>query len=592
MPEETTVYYGIERWNDYKGMVFWESAVVYFHQIFNGFDPQKLSVIVDEEHLFSWGVAFSYDKQNWSHPRPLADLTSEEMYQSVADLDLRSVWFSIWVKRLRPEYVTDTLNIKKNTDTTIPILRIGSVSYDGAELDFNDEAVANGEAFFELVNKTPKWNFYDRQQVNIRQWLDRCQSTIGGYGHACVYFKTLPTAESTDNTLSNHTLREVVAIKRLLVISPNNELPSEKQVYTEWDMPLFDDFMLHIVDEHFRETFGQNTVPLQKDYLYIPMLDRIFRVSNVQPSDKRFMGKIGWWECYMAKYEKDSTVSMSSELSKRVSPYDDVNDALDEFKGEFNIIEELERYLDDTVIDEGYFGKSTDDEKKAANSNFSNRLTDSTGYVDLKDTEAQRSAYSTRLNIVTVNPDGNALFPITMYNCGDLDARVVAMTYDLADLTKISGDKLRIRDTFTFGFDFVPLAKFNGELFDLHPAMTVSFTRGMKVSVGFQQNQGKKSYDYVFTVNAYYRLEFVYDKKINQLSIKFYALTNGEKVPVIQDIYIVNGALNTDPFGTMFSTLIMYGGSWLAGNISLCIDTKTIINDTAIPVLVMNKFGL
>jgi hypothetical protein len=585
----------ISIYSDYKGMIFWESAVVYFNQRFPNFDPDKFLVEVDEQNLFSFGVSYSYDNRNWSAPMDIGKWATESQYMELngSSGSMPSVWISIWVKREMPNFQqTDTLYVEANINRSLPILRIGSISYDGEALDFNDEDIANAVSFYEVVSKFPKWNFYDNQQVNIRRWLDMCWSTTYSYGHVCVWFKTLPVTEETSNTLSNHVMRNVVAIKKIMVSSPNNEIPSEKQVYTEWDMPLMDDFVIHVVDETFKETFGQNTVPLQKDYLYIPMLDRIFKVSNVQPGDKRFMGKIGWWECYLAKYEEDSTVNMAPGLKDKMSVFPEIDEALDEFGSVFNVIEELEKFTSETVLSVEEISHATDDEKKEANDNYSQRLTDSTAYVDLKDTETQRAAYSKRLNIVSVNPDGNAVFPVNMYNCGDLGPREVAMTYDLLDAVSTSGNSLKVSESLLFGFDFVPQGKFNGELFDIHPSMTVSMSRGLQASITFQANQAVKKAPYVFVIGDYYRIEFSYAKALNQLSINFFLLEDGQKTQVYQDIYIVNGGIDTDPFGTSPNTLVMYGGSWLAGNISLEIDSKTIINDKAIPVLVMNKFGL
>jgi hypothetical protein len=595
MSEQTITKETIDIWNDYPGMVFWEDAVVYLVQRFSDFDVTALEVTVDEQTLFDWKLSYSYDNINWSNPKPIDDWKGEAAYLAENGQygDMKYVWVSIWITRHKPNHTqTGTMYLKKDTDTRISILRIGSITYRDEPLNFNDEAVANIQPFFEVIAHFPKWNFYDNQQINIRRWLDMCWSTTYSYGHVGVWFKTLPVESATVNTFANHVMRNVVAIKKIMIASPGNEIPSEKQVFTEWDMPLMDDFVIHVVDEVFKDTFGFNTVPLQKDYLYIPMLDRLFKVSNVQPGDKRFMGKVGWWECYLAKYEEDSTVNMAPGLKESMSKYAVIDDALDEFSDKFNIIEELEQFTSDTVLSEERISNMTADEKRAANDNYSNRLTDSTGFIDLKDTETQRAAYSKRLNILTVNPDGNALFPINMYNCGDLGQREVAMTYDLRDAVATSGNSLRVTETMALGFDFVAQGKFNGELFDLHPAMTVSFTRALKMSVTFHNNQAVNQPQYVFLLGEYYRIEIGYTRKINQLSVNIFMLVNGQKTPVWQDIYIVNKGMETDPFGVSPDTLIMYGGQWLAGNIEYTVDAKMIIKDSVIPILVMNKFGL
>jgi hypothetical protein len=582
---------GNDVWNGYPGMIFWENAVLYLEEKFTRFDITKLVLSIDEQTLFEIKAAFSYDRRNWSEPRLLSDWESESEYleENAQYSELSYVWISLWFSKTRPNTrYTGTLDIRQNTDKNIYICKVSSIAYDGAAIDHNDETKVRVQPFHNVIDHYPKWNFYDNQQVNIRRWKDMCRSTLYSHGHVAVWFKTLPVESETSSTFANHVLRNVVSIKKLAIISPNNEIPSEKQVYTEWDMPLMDDFVIHVVDELFKNAFGENTVPLQKDYLYIPMLDRIFKVSNVQPSDKRFMGKVGWWECYLAKYEDDSTVGMASGLKEEMSKFGDIDEAMEGF----NVIEELEEIKEDTVISAETISHATADEKKAVNENYSNLLVDSTAFVDLKDTEHQRSLYSKRLEIISVNPDGNSLFPVTMYNCAAIGNREVALTYDLRDAVETSGNQLMVSSSLLLSFDFVLQSKFAGEMFDLTPAMTLSMARSNKVSLRFTNTQVTRPIDYSFVPGEYYKIELEWTKSLNQLSFKAFLLEGGSKTIAYQNIYIVNGGLNTDPFGSIPQQLIMYGGQWLCGATVLEIDTKSIINDSVNPILVMNKFGL
>jgi hypothetical protein len=582
---------GNDGFASYQGMIFWENAVLYVVQKFTKFDIDKLSLAVDQQDLFDIKAAYSYDNRNWSEPKPLDDWQAENEYlQANAEYpDLQYVWISLWFMKREPsDRVTDTLYIRQNTDKNLYICRVAEISYNGSSLDFNDEDVIHVRPFHNVIDRYPKWNFYDNQQVNIRRWKDMCRSTLYSHGHVAVWFKTLPVESATQNTFANHVMRNVVSIKKLLVISPNNEIPSEKQVYTEWDMPLMDDFVIHVVDELFKNAFGEDTVPLQKDYLYIPMLDRLFKVSNVQPSDKRFMGKVGWWECYLAKYEEDATVGMKPGLREEMEQFDGMDEALEGF----NVIEELEDMREDAVLDAEKISHLTADEKKAVNQNYSNKLVDSTNFVDLKDTESQRSLYSKRLDIISVNPDGNSLFPVTMYNCAAIGSREVALTYDLKDYTATSGNRLTVGGTLSFSFDFVLQSKFNGELFDLSPAMTLVMSRACKLSIVLNSTQVTQKADYAFVAGEYYKIELDWTKSINQLALRIFLLADGAKTIAYQNIYIVNGGLNTDPFGSTPQQLIMYGGNWLCGQTKLDIDEKSIIADAVNPILVLNKFGL
>lgn len=267
-----------------------ENSIIYFKNKFNNFDIDKLIVNVEKNIDFEMKFAYSFDKVNWSNPVDKNDWEFE--YNNIDDLN--DYYISIWCRKTNLDtFEAKSLYLPFNVnDVNTNELIISDISYDGTKIEFCENTI-----FIDTLNKiistVAKWNFYDNQQVNIRRWLDNCISIVNMYGHQCIYFKT--EATETNHTFANNVLRNVVAIKKIPIISPDNELPQDRNVYTEWDMPMEGEFVIHVVDEIFKLAFGENKVPLSKDYLYLPIINKLFRVSSVQPVNG-FMGKIGWWK--------------------------------------------------------------------------------------------------------------------------------------------------------------------------------------------------------------------------------------------------------------------------------------------------------
>lgn len=555
-----------------------EDSVIYFKNKFVNFDIDKLVLFVKTQIDFEIKFAFSLDNVNWSFPVEKENWNFE--YQSINELN--DFYVSIWCKKINlQKNDSNTLFLNQNIDNkNIHELLIEKIVYDNVNIEFNENTIFIN-TLNKIVNTNNKWNFYDNQQTNIRRWLDTCVSVVNSYGHQCIYFKT--EVIEVNNTLATNVLRNVVNIKKIPIISPDNELPQDRNVYSEWDMPMEGDFVIHVVDEVFKNAFGETKVPLSKDYLYLPIINKLFRVSSVQPVNG-FMGRIGWWEVFLSKFEDDETIKISNELKE-------VYSGIQEFDDSFDLLDEYENIIEEDVLDNEYIDEKTSEEKREVTNNFSNRLVDSTHYIDLKETELQRQFYSKNLAIVSINPDNHA-FPVTMYNCSDIEKRVVALTYNLVDLVSKNKNKL-ICDTFEFSTNFVLLQKFSGELFDfIGPnelsLFTLEFNR-KKLTLIVHKYQLNYVINYDFIENEFYQILIKYDSHYKQLSVRIYLLENKQKNLVFQNLYILNSE-NYSKFE--FSKLYLYGGKFLTNEVILKINENKILTDNVTPVLVMNKMGL
>ena len=113
---------------------------------------------------------------------------------------------------------------------------------------------------------------------NLQEQLANAVSDM--LGHCVKYFKVDPQLRSRDVVLKEFSLYNVNDIKEVKIVVPENEFPDNAISYNALDMDFEDDFEIHITKEAFELAFGQNKRPQERDYLYFPLMDRMYEVNS------------------------------------------------------------------------------------------------------------------------------------------------------------------------------------------------------------------------------------------------------------------------------------------------------------------------
>ena len=568
-------------------------TVVYLRLLFENFNMELLKLTFLKCIGFTFYYSFSIDGQNWSNPQPKEKFVIPD--------NVRESYIAIWMipVNFNAPMNAYTLYVKENVDATETVAEISGIEYNGTQLNIFKPDDVRYESLTSVINNYPLWNFYDNQEVTVHRWLEQCNAVNEMYGHTVIYFKTEPVESETVHTFANHVVRNVVSIKRIKINIPNNNLPHDRSAYTDWDYMLQDEFVVHIINDKFRLAFGEDKVPLAKDYLFLPLNNKLYRVSSVQPNNG-LMGKVGWWEVFLSKYEEDECVIMSDDIRQAAgfTDFDKAINAVDENVGANDevledeelkrILEETQTYIDEREMSAETVNASATDEKKEATQWFTNKNYDSTFLVDNKETEKQREMIHKRMQIVSVNPSENS-FPVQMYNCQTVDKRTIGMVYDLKDYTSVSKNNRWLNDL-RFGFNFVVQSYFTGELFDFvdagnSPVFTVQISRS-KLEIVVHPFQQVIPVEYKFEKMTFYRFEL--SMKNAQLAVKVFTIDNKNKTLDFQDIYILQDIVTS---AMILEKMYLFGGPYLTNDIYLFCENKPILKDNCNPILVMNKFN-
>jgi len=443
------------------------------------------------------------------------------------------------------------------------LFEFSSIKYDGIEVDY-EYFVFNKS----IINNLPKWNVYDNQHINLLNWKNQIRAIAQMYGHQVTYFKTDPV--KTSHTFQNNYVRDVVDIKKLMVVVPNNVLPEDRIEYTEWDEPMVDDVYFDIVDDVFKQAFGENEVPSIGDAIYFPLVNKYLRVTSVQPKNS-FMGNIGWWQVYVSKYEEDESINFNEAISAAIN-----NSTFEE---------EYQQMLNDGLITSEKIVEKTIEEKKEATENYTNKLVDNVDYIDLKETEFLRSFMHNRVEITKINVAGSA-FPVTVYNLSGVERRYIAIVYELQQYTKNNLFELYTIDDLSFSFNLA-VDKFRGNLIDLLDVNESIFFSISINNLKLEYNFASEDKVEVTTLNKleFYQVNFYFESAEKKLTITIFTLNNGVKTIFYQNEYFVQNRYSDLVRLTLIN---VYGGKWFMNDLTLNINKNKILQDYCNPILNYN----
>ena len=139
------------------------------------------------------------------------------------------------------------------------------------------------------------------------------------FGHEVNYFRTEPDMRTEDVTLMEYSLHDVVDNKNIKILVPGNEFPEESITFDIFGMD-FADFEIHITQEEFDRAFGQrdsqgnlikSRYPRSKDYMYIPIINRMYEVHTIALADE-FNKTNSYWRVMLKKYQERTSVNKNT----------------------------------------------------------------------------------------------------------------------------------------------------------------------------------------------------------------------------------------------------------------------------------------
>lgn len=170
------------------------------------------------------------------------------------------------------------------------------------------------------------WNPYNiGVGVNTYKTLSQVVSNIFGF---CVqYYKTKADQRSKDVILKEYSLFNVMEEGEVKVLVPDNALPTNEIMFNPLMMNYaMDTFEIHVVKTEFEKVFGRGSRPEQGDYMYWPIMQRMFEVNSISNPDD-FMYSKSYWRVGLITYQQRTNfqfedVNVEEEVKDLISDLD------------------------------------------------------------------------------------------------------------------------------------------------------------------------------------------------------------------------------------------------------------------------------
>lgn len=117
----------------------------------------------------------------------------------------------------------------------------------------------------------------------------------------CTYLLTDPDGKGIDHILHEQQIHNVIAMKDLNIIVPDNQFPTDTLNFSGLDLDLIQSFEIHILKKTFKNTFGVEFRPGKKDVVYICDINQLWEVEQMFPK-RGFMNAEIYYRVLMKKY--------------------------------------------------------------------------------------------------------------------------------------------------------------------------------------------------------------------------------------------------------------------------------------------------
>jgi len=203
-------------------------------------------------------------------------------------------------------------------------------------------------------NQEGMWNPYET--TKITDLANKIANDINSiFAWDIDYHLTDPDENGTDMSLHEYQLYNIVDVKSIKILVPDNKFPDNTITMNKFTLDLMDTFEIHILKDEFKSKFGIERRPGENDILYFCDLNRLYRVKHAQVF-REIMNAGIYWKVILEKYEQKANIRNLSIESK----------------------DKIEKLTKNTTIDE-LFGKENKEERdKIANKEQTKPITNET----------------------------------------------------------------------------------------------------------------------------------------------------------------------------------------------------------------------
>lgn len=315
-----------------------DSLIISFDGPFNNVNQftsytESTSPDPTSEDYFLTNVRWSIDFQTWSSWIPLTQ--NVDGSKSLPNIDFTS-GSSIYL-----EFKYIRVSDPESSPTPLSIIGI-NIEYtihstESVQIQPPGKICPMGEYYKGIkVNcEGNTFRIYDLMEPAIQLNRELALSVSEMFGWNVCYFKVSSDERTKDVILKEYSLYNVSDVKNVRVIVPDNQFPENQINFTPFDLDFETGFEVHIVKEDFERAFGYCVKPEERDYLYFPIENRMYKIESPFLF-KDFMRAGVYYKMNLVKWQDtQNIINVGTTASNEASVFiDDVTKSFDIFNEE------------------------------------------------------------------------------------------------------------------------------------------------------------------------------------------------------------------------------------------------------------------
>ena len=216
---------------------------------------------------------------------------------------------------------------------------LGSIALDNCYTKDYSITIDGSATFIQdFCGETNIFKPYDNLDCALQLQQQLADSVVCMFGIPIYYFRCDPKPETADYTFKEYVLHNVVAVKQLKLMIKDGQMPSSNPKLTEFDFDWETDWETELSKTQFATAFGDNAIPKYGDFIYIPMMQRMWDVNAAyDEKNEGLMWRSTTWKLQLVKYS-DSTAYDGNG-------FDDIIDSLipKTYENTFGVYEQIEQ---------------------------------------------------------------------------------------------------------------------------------------------------------------------------------------------------------------------------------------------------------
>lgn len=180
--------------------------------------------------------------------------------------------------------------------------------------NYNISIDASNVFLQDFCGETNLFQPYNNLDCALQLQQQLADSIVCMFGIPIYYFKTSPNKTTGDFTFKEYVLHNVDSVKQIKLMIKDGAMPSSNPKLTEFDFDWETDWETEISKSQFAAAFGDNAIPMYGDFIYIPMMQRMWDVNAAyDEKNEGLMWRSTTWKLQLVKYS-DSTAYNDGEF--------------------------------------------------------------------------------------------------------------------------------------------------------------------------------------------------------------------------------------------------------------------------------------